>query len=172
MRAAGTLITWAVAQSVVMAFVKTDAPDLYENPKFKCSDAFAAQKLLDNWLQQCTDFACRLTWNIALNKVPPELVINADQTGVSFLGTGDQTWDVRGALQVAAVGKGEKRQFTLMVAVASSGDMLPFQAIFKGKTKNSLPSEKARADGERVGFQFTPGGEKHWSTLAVRVRRI
>ncbi|QRV72116.1 hypothetical protein RhiJN_00130 [Ceratobasidium sp. AG-Ba] len=144
-----------------MAFIRTDAPDLFINPKFKCSDAFvrnvlhdkldwswqattqAAQKLPDNWLQQCTDFACRLMWNIALNSVPPELVINADQTGVSFLGTGDRTWDVRGASQIAAIGKGEKRQFTLMVAVASSRDILPFQAIFKGKTKNSLPSERA-----------------------------
>ncbi|QRV79944.1 DDE superfamily endonuclease [Ceratobasidium sp. AG-Ba] len=174
MRAAGTLITHAVARSVVMAFIRTDAPDLFNNPKFKCSDAFvrnvlrdkldwswrattqAAQKLPDNWLQQCTDFACWLTWNITLNSVPPELVINADQTDIQGL-----------AKQIAAIGKGKKQQFTLMVAVASSGDILPFQAIFKGKTKNSLPSERTREDGKLVGFQFTPGGEKHWSTLAT-----
>ncbi|KAG8774335.1 hypothetical protein FRC12_002044 [Ceratobasidium sp. 428] len=76
MRAAGTLITRAVAQSVMMAFIRTDAPELFDNPKFKCSDTFvrsllrnkldwtwrattqAAQKLPDDWCKQCEDFAC------------------------------------------------------------------------------------------------------------------
>ncbi|KAG9127159.1 hypothetical protein FRC07_000417, partial [Ceratobasidium sp. 392] len=99
----------------------------------------------------CTDFGCCLLWCITLNNVPPELVINADQTGVCFLGTRDWTWDVHGASQVAAV--------------TSSRAMLLFQAIYKGKTENSLPSKCAQKDGEEAGFLFTPGGDKHWSTL-------
>ncbi|QRV95115.1 DDE superfamily endonuclease [Ceratobasidium sp. AG-Ba] len=107
----------------------------------------------------------RLVWNIAMHSVPPELIINADQTGVSYLGVGSRTWELKGSSQVSAVGQSEKRQFTLMVAVAASGDVLPFQAIYKGKTESSLPSEAARKPCEAAGFLFTPGGDRYWSTL-------
>ncbi|KAF8598614.1 hypothetical protein BDV93DRAFT_450846, partial [Ceratobasidium sp. AG-I] len=95
----------------------------------------------------------------------PELVINADQTGVSYLGTGKKTWEVKGANQVPAIAKDEKRQFTLMVSVTAAGQVLPFQAIFKGSTHVSLPSKRARRPCKQVGFLFTSGGKKHWSTL-------
>jgi hypothetical protein len=97
--------------------------------------------------------------------VPLQLVINADQTGVSYLGTGDKTWELRGAKQVPTIGQGEKHQFTLMVAITAAGKTLPFQVIFKGKTSGSLPLPKSHEGCEKVGFVFTPGGEKHWSTL-------
>lgn len=183
MRSAKTIITRSVAQSVALGFIRTDAPDLISDPRFKCSVSFvhrllhnkagwswrsttqAAQKLPDNWESLCVDLAHRLTWNIALHDVPPELVINADQTGVCYLGTGNKTWDVTGSKQVAAVGKEEKRQFTLMVAITSAGQALPFQAIFKGGTELSLPSKHARKPCEDSGFLFTSGGARHWSTL-------
>ncbi|KAG8780155.1 hypothetical protein FRC12_023375 [Ceratobasidium sp. 428] len=183
MRNAGMIITMAVAQSVVLAFIRQEAPELLDNPKFKCSRKFvrriladkldwswravtqAAQKLPDDWEQQCLDFAHWLTWNITMNKIPPELVINADQTGVSYLGTGARTWELKGSSQVSAVGQGEKRQFTLMVAATAAGKLLPLQAIYKGKTSNSLPSKAARDTCEHAQFLFTPGGEKHWSNL-------
>lgn len=183
MRNAGTLITRAVAQSVVLAFIHTEAPELFDDPNFKCSESFirrllrdkldwsyrvttqAAQKLPVNWVQKCSDFAQRIVWNIAIHAVPPELVINADQTGISYLGTGSRTWELKGVSQVSAVGQAEKRHFTLMVAVTASGDILPFQAIYKGKTASSLPSKAARKACEAAGFVFTPGGEKHWSTI-------
>ncbi|KAF8594439.1 hypothetical protein BDV93DRAFT_458972 [Ceratobasidium sp. AG-I] len=183
MRTAGTLITRAVATSVTLAFIRTYAPELFHDPRFKCSEGFirrllkhvlswswrattqTAQKLPDDWEQRCIDLAHRLTWNIALHSVPPELLINADQTGVSYLGTGNKTWELKGAKQVPAIGQGEKRQFTLMVAVTAAGDTLPFQSIFKGSTSVSLPSKAFRRSSEAVGFVFTPGGEKHWSTL-------
>ncbi|QRV95133.1 DDE superfamily endonuclease [Ceratobasidium sp. AG-Ba] len=183
MRVAGTLITRAVAQSVVLAYIRTQAPELFDDPTFKCSESFirrllrdklnwsyrattqASQKLPANWVQLCSDFAQRLVWNIAMHSVPPELIINADQTGVSYLGVGSRTWELKGSSQVSAVGQSEKRQFTLMVAVAASGDVLPFQAIYKGKTESSLPSEAARKPCEAAGFLFTPGGDRYWSTL-------
>ena len=50
------------------------------------------------------------------------------------------TYNPTGAKQVAVVGMEEKRAFTLMVSVAADGTILPFQAIYRGSTKNSLPS--------------------------------
>lgn len=172
-----------MAHSVVLAFINAGAPSLYNDPRFKCSESYtrhilkkfldfsyrtgtqAAQKLPPEWENDCLDMSMRLTWHIGVNHVPPELVINADQTGVSYLGTGNKTWEIRGAKQVPTIGNGEKRQFTIMVAITASGMMLPWQVIFKGKTPVSLPSESSRRRCEQLGFHFTPGGEKHWSTL-------
>ncbi|KAG9086375.1 hypothetical protein FRC06_003131 [Ceratobasidium sp. 370] len=183
MHNAGTLITRSVAQSVTLAFIQTDAPELFHDPRFKCSESFirhllhnelnwswhatmqAAQKLPSNWEDQCVELAHRLTWNIMLHNIPPELVINADQTGVSYLGTGHKTWELKGVSQVPGFGQDKKRQFTLMVAVMAAGQILPFQAIYKGTTKNSLPSERAQATCKSAGFVFTSGGHKHWSNL-------
>ncbi|KAG9075971.1 hypothetical protein FRC06_009782, partial [Ceratobasidium sp. 370] len=100
-----------------------------------------------------------------LHNVPPELVINADQTGVLYLGTGHKTWELKGVPQVPGFGQDEKHQFTLMVAVMAAGQIVPFQAIYKGTTKNSLPSERAQATCKSAGFVFTLGGHKHWSNL-------
>jgi len=38
-------------------------------------------------------------------------------------------------------GTEEKRAFTLVVGVSASDDVLPFQAIYKGKTSLSLPAK-------------------------------
>lgn len=176
-------MTRVVARGAILAFINSKAPALVQNPRFKCSDTFirhllkdqlnwsyrtttqAAQKLPEQWESQCVNMAMRLTWNIALHNIPPELVINADQTGVAYLGTGEKTWELKGVKQVPAIGKADKRQFTLMVAITASGMMLPWQAIFKGRTTASLPSESARRDCEALGFNFMYGGDKHWSSF-------
>ncbi|KAG8699167.1 hypothetical protein FRC11_013896, partial [Ceratobasidium sp. 423] len=183
MRAAGMVITRTVAQSVVLAFIRTEAPDLFHDPKFKCSAAFIyrilrddlqwtwrkgtndASKLPDNWEAQCVDLAHRLAWNVRMHDVPAELVINADQTGVAYLGPGSSTWEVKGSKQVSIFGDGDKRQFTLMVAINAAGKVLPFQAIYKGLTSESLPSAQSQQVCTEYRFIFTPGGEKYWSSL-------
>ena len=49
----------------------------------------------------------------------------------------------RGAKQVSLVGGEEKRAFTAMVSIANNGTLLPFQAIYQGKTILSCPSKTA-----------------------------
>jgi hypothetical protein len=49
------------------------------------------------------------------------------------------TWNQTGSKQVAVVGMDEKQAFTLLVSVAADGTILPFQAIYQGKMKLSLP---------------------------------
>ncbi|CAE6435116.1 unnamed protein product [Rhizoctonia solani] len=182
-RGAGVLITRAIAHSAILGFIQSQPPALLQNPKFKISDSFvrrfladhlrwsyrsttqSSQKLPADWMAQCKDMAMRLAWNIGYHRIPAELIVNADQTGVAYLGTGDKTWELKGVKQVPAIGKGDKRQFTMMVAIAASGTMLPWQAIFKGKTNASLPSPAARHDCEAKGFCFSCGGEKSWSNL-------
>jgi hypothetical protein len=66
-----------------------------------------------------------------------------DQTQVVYQMGGGLTFDTMGISQVSVLGIDEKHAFTLVVAVSGAGDLLPFQAIFQGKTKLSTPSSKA-----------------------------
>jgi hypothetical protein len=64
------------------------------------------------------------------------------------------TFEVIGASQVPVLGLEEKRAFTLVVAVSAAGELLPFQVVFQGKTKQVVPSTNAphRAEADQLGF--------------------
>jgi hypothetical protein len=102
---------------------------------------------------------------MVLGGIPPEAIVNADQMGLCLLPVGNRTWAPQGARQVDVSGKGEKRQLTVMVATSCTGEILPMQCIWSGKTSASLPSAAARQPAEAQGFLFTPGGKNHWSSI-------
>ena len=69
------------------------------------------------------------------------------------------------------IGKDEKRAFTLMVGISMSGEVLPFQAVYAGKTKGSLPTSSAfnyTKATEELKFRFeSSGNDTYWSTMAT-----
>ena len=76
------------------------------------------------------------------------------------------TYNPTGAKQVAVVGIEEKWAFTLMVSVAADGTILPFQAIYQGSSKNSLPNAASPHynDAMAAGFLLEFSGTKtYWS---------
>src|SRR5208283_3351359 len=76
------------------------------------------------------------------------------------------TYAKRGAKQVSVIGGDEKWAFTVMVTVTSSGVLLPFQAIYQGKTERSCPAPSSPAYDEAIsaGFKFEYSGTKtYWS---------
>ena len=70
------------------------------------------------------------------------------------------TWAPAGTKQVSLVGTDEKWAFTLMVSVAADGTLLPFQAIYVGKTKVSCPtpSTEHAQDVATAGFHLEFSG--------------
>lgn len=99
------------------------------------------------------------------------LIVNSDQTGVQYSAGALQTYAETGSKQVEVVGKDEKRAFTLMVGISMSGEVLPFQAIYAGKTSQSLPASNApnytKATKE-LKFHFeSSGNDTYWSTMAT-----
>lgn len=71
------------------------------------------------------------------------------------------TWSQTGAKQVGMVGMDEKRAFTLVVGVVADGSLLPFQAVFVGKTKASIPSATDSPNYDEAidaGFKFECSG--------------
>jgi len=188
-RECGIPVSRVTAKATILGTIRALEPKLLEDhPKFQCSDKFitntlasylnytyrtatrAVQKAPADWEKQCEDAFLRLVAVIRTYRVPPELVLNADQTGLCLIPTGNKTWAEKGAKQVDVFGKEEKRQFTLMVATSAAGDILPFQSIHKGKTAGVLPGVRYRTEGEELGIRWVPGGQKHWSSFKSMVK--
>ena len=65
--------------------------------------------------------------------IPPSLVINCDQTPLSYVNAGNYTFEAVGARAVPIVGKGDKRMITGTFTVTAVGKFLPMQLIYTGK---------------------------------------
>ena len=90
--------------------------------------------------------------------IPDDLIINFDQTSLSYVSASNHTLEVQGATSVPLIGKGKKKQITGTFAVTKSGLFLPMQIIYQGKTERGHPQD----------FAFPPGfnitqTKNHWS---------
>ena len=96
---------------------------------------------------------CKLTFlsdiNKAINehKIPPELVLNADQTPCSYVSVGKMTMAPGNSSSVPIKGLTDKRSITLTFVISLSRNVLPMQIIYQGKTIASQPRN----------FQFPKG---------------
>ncbi|KAF9506279.1 hypothetical protein BS47DRAFT_1305518, partial [Hydnum rufescens UP504] len=123
---AGVPISCIVIKLQILGTIRSHAPELLEDQKFKCSDTYirkflhthlhwsmhtsthATQKTPANWLGLCEDMFMWLAYYIKMFDVPTELVINVDQTGVCLIPAGNKTWVPMGSKQVNTFGKEEK----------------------------------------------------------------
>lgn len=71
-----------------------------------------------------------------------------------------------GARQVAVVGKEDKREITVLLSVAASGDMLPPQVIYQGKTQGCHAKVTFPEDWN------VTHSESHWSTESTMLEYI
>jgi len=95
--------------------------------------------------------------SMLMDEIPPELVINFDQTGIHYVPVSSWSMEMEGAKRVEVVGKDDKRQITAIFGISMSGDFLPIQLVYQGKTTKCLPS-----------FDFPPSwditfSDNHWS---------
>jgi hypothetical protein len=94
--------------------------------------------------------------------VPPALVLNMDETNVQFVSNPKKTRAIKGSKRVRLQGIGkEKAQITVTLAVSETGDVLPPQFIFGGKTTKCHPSVPAPAGG------YYTHSTTHWQTPAT-----
>ena len=92
-------------------------------------------KLSDQQISQikhtCLIQVCEL---VKVHKIPPELVINWDQAGVKLIPSQNWRMEQRGSSRVEITGINDKRQITLTLAGSMSGELLPLQLLYQGKT--------------------------------------
>ena len=71
--------------------------------------------------------------------IPAPLVVNLDQTPLSYVSPGKHTFSFKGDKNVSIKEADEKKQMTATFAVSFTVKLLPIQLIYRGKTKRSLP---------------------------------
>ena len=185
LRQTGVAVTIPTVHAVIIAFLQHHSPEMLEN--FKCSDSWV-RKFVQNELQWCMRKPTKASQKVPIDAesqielsflrhvltfrdAPIQHAafrVNMDQTQVVYQMGGGLTFEVIGASQVPVLGLEEKRAFTLVVAVSGLGELLPFQAIFQGKTIQSLPKKNARghAESDKLGFIFEYSGTgTYWSNL-------
>ena len=102
---------------------------------------------------------------VATYKIPYALIFNIDQTPSKFITTSKVTMAEKGSKHVVA-GSNDKRAITLTLIETLSGDILPFQVIYQGKTARCLPKCKY-PDGFVLSFN-----ESHWSNECETLRLL
>ena len=108
------------------------------------------------WLETRTQYLHDIV-PVVSHSIPDELIINADQMPSKYVPTANVTMAEKNSKHVARKGANDKRGITVTLRESLSGEILPMQLIYKGKTNRSLPSVKFPA-----GFALTYN-EKHWS---------
>ena len=69
---------------------------------------------------------------VTFDDIPPELIVNWDQTGINYIPVGSWTMEVEGARRVEIAGKDDKHQLTAVFGGSMVGDFLPIQLIYQG----------------------------------------
>ncbi|KAL3686716.1 hypothetical protein R1sor_013025 [Riccia sorocarpa] len=185
LREAGAGLNSLVIQFRLHVFLRVHAPDLLKKGcgSFQCSRPWVRKwvqsklnwtfrcqtsqgsKLHANWEALGRNLVLRLAYLVTAYKVPTELVVNCDQTGLQLLPVGNEkTYSFRGARKVTIAGAGDKRQISLLLGMSASGELLPGQTIFKGKTNAVVPSCSSALLLRRLGWQLTHTSN-HWSSV-------
>ena len=93
--------------------------------------------------------------------VPPQLVLNFDQTNAKLFPVSEWTLARKGSKQVAITGKEDKQEITVLLTCTHSGILLPPQVIYAGHTPRCHPSVSFPGDWN------TTHSDNHWSTEAT-----
>ncbi|KAF8146548.1 hypothetical protein K438DRAFT_1990565 [Mycena galopus ATCC 62051] len=89
----------------------------------------AVQKLPADAEEQCENAFLRRAYSITEHRIPAELIVNADQTGVVYLPGARMTYVLRSSKQVAVIGNEEKCAFMVLLSISAVGDELPIQCM-------------------------------------------
>lgn len=103
---------------------------------------------------------------VTMEEIPPELILNWDQTGIKIVPSSTWTMDQRGSRRVEMTGLDDKRQITAVFCGTLTGDFLPVQLIYKGKTSRCHPKFKFPS-----GWHVTHS-PKHWSNEETMIQYI
>ncbi|KAF8151372.1 hypothetical protein B0H34DRAFT_615767, partial [Crassisporium funariophilum] len=135
----------------------------------------AAQKLPANYEEILLEAFIREAYVIRNHAIPAALRVNTDQTQLIYQQGTKTTWNKSGVKQVATVGQEEKRAFTLVPSISASGQLLPMQPVYFGKTATSCPSSKAEFYDEALslGYSMLPSkSATYWSTQATMEKLV
>ena len=104
-----------------------------------------------------TQFLIDVTAVVQMEDIPEDLILNWDHTGVHIVPGSSWTMDSKGQQRVEIAAMNDKRQMTVVVCGSLSGNLLPFQLIYQGKTAASVPKVEFPKEWHVTAT------ENHWS---------
>lgn len=110
-------------------------------------------------------FLADVVATITMEEIPAELILNWDQTGIKIVPSSTWTMEQKGANRVK-VGVNDKCQNTAIFCGTLTGDFLPVQLVYKGKTPCYHPHF-----GFLSGWHITHS-PKYWSTEQTMLQYI
>ena len=120
---------WAQSLMSRMGFVKRKA----------CS---TVKVTVENFEEMKIQFLFNIQVFVTMEEIPPDLIINWDHTGINYVPISKWTMEKEGTKRIEIVGIDNKRQLTAVFTGVMSGEFLPVQLIYQGKTKACLPKVK------------------------------
>ena len=117
----------------------------------------AAKGNVENFDLLKEEFLLEVKNVVYMDEMPKDLIINFDQTGINYIPVTSWTMEQEGAKRVELVAKDDKRQITAVFAASFTGDFLPPQLVYQGKTERCLPQFQFPSDWN---ITFSPN---HWS---------
>ena len=112
------------------------------------------------------DFLADIQAEIVMNEIKQELIFNWDQTPLRFVPTGQWTMHKAGEKIIPIANSDDKRQVTAVFAATLTGEFLPPQVIYQGKTVRCHPKVTV-PDGWDVWHT-----ENHWSNEVTMKRYL
>ena len=103
---------------------------------------------------------------VTMEEIPPELILNRDQTGIKIVPSATWTMTRQGEKRVEMIGVNDKRQITAVFCGTMLGDFLPVQLIYKGKTSRCHSQFEFP-----LGWHITHS-PKHWSTEQTMLQYV
>ena len=111
-------------------------------------------------------FLYEITSRVEKYNIPPSLVINLDQTPLKLVQYGNNTLAKKNSTNVTIAGSADKRSITGTFSITLSGNFLPVQLIYGGKTNQSLPRYKFPDE-----FSLSVN-EKHFSNTKESIKLL
>ena len=150
-REAGGVINTAIVIGAASGIVRRMKPDLLESNgshvalpvkkdwakyllaqmKFVKRKA-TTKKLKDNFLMDIKAIA-------TMEEVPDEMILNWDQTAIKYIPVSNWTMATEGSKRIELIGQDDNRQITATFAGTLTGNFLPIQLVYEGKTARCHP---------------------------------
>ena len=94
---------------------------------------------LPHFKENLENFLADIEAEVVMNKVPPELIFNWDQTALHLVSTGQWTMHRAREKVITISNSDDKHQVTAVFVATLTGDFLAPQIIHKGNTERSHP---------------------------------
>ena len=117
-----------------------------------------SKNLVENFEELKASFLEQVSTTVIMDEIPPELILNWDQTGLNLIPSSSWTMEQRGARRVEITGLNDKRMITAVFCGTLCGDFLPLQLVYQGKTERCHPKYNFPEDWH---ITHSPN---HWST--------